>query len=226
MSMSASSSPTSASAPLPGSTPKPTSEDVSIPAEPSTWQYVSAGAVVVLLGLGYLSYKHFYLKQPSIFALPNGDDKNELFKAIGLVFAAVGLNYALFFLFGFGTSLAYTQYKCSKTSLLSQAKLSALFAINPAVTYLIIRVLTILRVHYDRIMLFAGLSKEVAGVWSVGAFMATWILFSAIMLVDDSATAACVPSASEATQFKEAVLKAEAARSAKNQPPAGQSPTD
>lgn len=207
----------------PGVTKKPTAEDVSIPAEPSTWQYISAGGVVVLLGLMYLGYKHFYLKQPSIFALPNGDDRNELFKALGMVALALLLVYAGFFLFGFGTSLAYTQYKCQKTNLVSQAKLSALFAVNPAVTYLIIRVLTILRVHYDRIMLSVGIARESVGPWSVGAFMATWILFSAIMLVDDSGTAACVPSASEATQFKDAVLKAEAARSAAaNQPPAGQ----
>lgn len=179
-----------------------------------------------MLGLGYLSYKHFYLKQPSIFALPNGDDKNELFKAIGLMLAAVALNYVAFFLFGFGMSAAYTQYKCSKTSLLSQAKLSALFAVNPAVAYLIIRLLTVLRIHYDRIMLTVGIGRDSASIWSVGAFMSTWILFSAIMLVDDSATTVCKPSASEATQFKDAVLKAEAARSAaQQQPPVGQ-PTD
>lgn len=217
-----SSSSTSATTP-PGVTKKPTAEDVSIPAEPSTWQYVSAGGVVILLGILYLSYKHFYLKQPSIFALPNGDDRNELFKALGMVALALLLVYAGFFLFGFGTSLAYTQYKCQKTNLTSQAKLSALFAVNPAVTYLIIRLLTILRVHYDRIMLTIGVARGSVGVWSVAAFMATWIIFSAIMLVDDSGTAACVPSASEATQFKDAVLKAEAARSAAaNQPPAGQ----
>lgn len=204
---------------------KPSAEDVSIPPEPSTWQYISAGSVVVLLGLGYLGYRHFYQKEPSILALPNGDDRNELFKAAGLVAAAVALNYAGFFLLGLGTSVAYTQYKCQKIQVTTQAKLASLFAINPGVTYLIIRLLTILRIHYDRIMLFLGIAKESASVWSVGAFMATWIVFSAIMLVDDSARSVCVPSASEATQFKEAVLKEEAARAAKQQPPVGQSTT-
>lgn len=222
-SSSTSSSSSSTSSSPPGVTKKPTSQDVSIPPEPSTWQYISAGSVIVLLALGYLTYKHFYLKQPSIFALPNGDDKNELFKAIGLVAVAVALNYAGFFLLGFGTSAAYTQYKCQKTSLLSQAKLAALFAANPGVTYLLIRLLTVLRIHYDRIMLSVGIARDTASVWSVGAFMSTWILFSAIMLLDDSASTVCVPSASEATQFKDAVLKSEAARAAKQQPPAGQS---
>lgn len=207
---------------IPGVPKKPTSEDVSIPVEPSTWQYISAGAVVLLLAIGYLSYKHFYLKQPSIFALPNGDDKNELFNALGLLALAVLINYGGFFLFGFASSAAYTQYKCGKTSLASQAKLAAVFAVNPAVTYLIIRVLTVLRIHYDRIMLSVGVARESVPIWSVAAFMATWILFSSIMLVDDSTRAVCKPSASEATKFKDAVLKDEAARAAKQQPPAGQ----
>ena len=85
---------------------------------------------------------------------------------------------------------------------------AAYFALNPAIAYLIIRTLTVLRKHYDRIMVSVGIKT---GIWSIGAFMSTWVLFQTILLFDESARQICMPSGDEATTFKNEVLASEKA---------------
>lgn len=204
-------------------TKKPTSEDVSIPQEPSKTQWILAGVAVGVLVLGYVSYYHFYQKKPGYLSLPNGEDRSELFRVLGRVVLAALAVYSLFLGIGVGLS-AYVGYQgCKKTDWTESAKQSALFALNPAVTYLIARTLELLRRHYDRVLVYVGVRNS---VWSIAAFMSTWILFQTILLVDESKRQICKPSASEATLFKNAVLADEAKRKAATTstklPPVGQ----
>ena len=206
-------------------TKKPTSEDVSIPQEPSKTQWILAGVAVGVILLGYAAYQHFYMKKPGFLSLPNGEDRNELLRAIGLMLAATAAVYALFLGLGIAASAGTAYQSCGKTDITESAKQGALFAINPAVTYLIARLFEMLRRHYDRVLVYVGVRSA---VWSIAAFMATWIIFQAILLVDESERQICKPDVNEATAFKNAVLAQEQER--KNQqlakkvqlPPVGQ----
>jgi hypothetical protein len=204
---------------LTGEQPPLTSEDFHPPEQPSTLQWILAGSVVGLAALAYLSYQHFYMKRPGYFALPNGDDKVETLRTIGYVFAATAAIYGIFV--GVGTGLsAYTAYmKCKKTDVTESAKQAAYYALNPAIAYLLIRTLLIIRRHYDRVLVWAGVRNV---VWSIAAFMATWIIYQTILLVDESQRQICKATESEQTEFKKQVLADEAARKAKTQPPVGQ----
>lgn len=206
---------------LTGSAPKPTSEDVSIPKEPSTWQWMLAGGIVGVLGFLYLCYQHFFLKRSGYLSLPNGEVPQDLFRALGSLAIAVVLVYALFLVLGIGLSF-YTAYtKCQKSDVTLSAEQGALYALNPALSYLFIRVLEFVRRHYDRVLVFAEVRNS---VWSIAAFMATWIVFQTILLVDESQRKICAPSADEATAFKNAVLEYETTKpkpASEKAPPVG-----
>lgn len=197
------------------------SEDVSIPKPPSTWQWILAGGVVGGLGLIYICYQHFFLKSPGYLSLPNGDDRQELFRALGGLALAVLAIYALFV--GVGTGLSfYTAYsKCQKSDVSVSAEYAAIYALNPAISYLLIRTLTFVRRHYDRVLVSAGIRD---GIWSIAAFMATWIVYQTILLADESQRTICAPSMDEATAFKNAVLEYEDAKpkpASEKMPPVG-----
>lgn len=206
---------------LTGTPPTPTSEDVSIPKPPSTWQWILAGSVVGGIGLVYISYQHFFMKVPGYLSLPNGDDRQGLFRALGGLGLAVLAVYALFV--GVGTGLSfYTAYsKCQKSDLSVSAEHAALYALNPAISYLLIRSLTFVRRHYDRVLVWGGVRD---GIWSIAAFMATWIVYQTILLADESQRTICAPSMDEATAFKNAVLEYEDAKpkpASEKMPPVG-----
>jgi hypothetical protein len=191
---------------LTGHAQKPTSEDVSIPKEPSTWQWALAGGVLGGLGMVYLCYQHFFLKHPGYLSLPNGEIPSELVRAIGFLALAVLAVYALFVALGFGLSF-YTAYsKCQKSDPTISAEQAAIYALNPAIGYLLIRTLEFVRRHYDRVLVWVGVRN---GIWSVAAFMATWIVYQTILLADESQRKICAPSMDEATAFKNAVLEYE-----------------
>jgi hypothetical protein len=191
---------------LTGTAPKPTAEDVSIPKEPSTWQWILAGGVIGFLGLLYISYQHFYLKRPGYLSLPNGDIPQDLFRSLGSLALAVAAVYAIFVAIGFGLSF-YTAYsKCQKSDPTISAEQGAIYALNPTIGYLLIRTLEFVRRHYDRVLVWAGVRNS---VWSIAAFMATWIVYQTILLADESQRKICSPSADEATAFKNAVLEYE-----------------
>ncbi len=194
---------------LTGKSAAPSSEDVSIPKPPSTWQWLLAGGVVGGLGLVYISYQHFFLKQPGYLSLPNGDDRQELFRSLGGLALAVVAVYAIFV--GIGTGLSfYTAYsKCQKSDIAVSAEHAAIYALNPAISYLLIRTLTFVRRHYDRVLVWGGVRD---GIWSIAAFMATWIVYQTILLADESQRQICAPSMDEATAFKNAVLEYEDAK--------------
>lgn len=191
---------------LTGKAPNPTAEDVSIPKEPSTWQWALAGGAVGFLGLLYVSYQHFWMKRPGYLSLPNGDIPQDVFRALGSLALAALAVYALFVALGFGLSF-YTAYtKCQKSDPTISAEQGALYALNPAIAYLLIRTLEFIRRHYDRVLVYAGVRSS---VWSIAAFMATWIIYQTILLADESQRKICAPSMSEATAFKTAVLEYE-----------------
>jgi hypothetical protein len=197
-------------------TKKPTPDDVSIPPQPPTALYVSAATGLALLVLGYLCYLHFYVGTPGILSIPTGPGLTTGLLYIGI---AVVVVYGAFFLIGFVESIAAGYFKCKKYDMSKSAVQAAYFALNPAIAYLIIRTLTVLRKHYDRIMVSVGIKT---GIWSIGAFMSTWVLFQTILLFDESARQICVPSGDEATAFKNEVLASEKARSDKLHSPPGQ----
>jgi hypothetical protein len=206
---------------LTGTSQPPTSEDVSIPKPPSTWQWILAGSVVGGLGLLYISYQHFFMKSPGYLSLPNGDDKQELFRALGGLALAVLAIYAVFV--GVGTGLSfYTAYsKCQKSDISTSAEHAAIYALNPAISYLLIRTLTFVRRHYDRVLVWGGIRN---GIWSIAAFMSTWIVYQTILLADESQRQICAPSADEATLFKNTVLEYEDSKpkpASEKMPPVG-----
>jgi hypothetical protein len=194
---------------------------VSIPKEPSTAQWMMAGGAIGFLGLLYLCYQHFFLKQAGYLSLPNGEFPSDLFRALGSLGIAVLVVYVLFLGLGIGLSF-YTAYtKCQKSDVTVSAEQGALYALNPAIAYLLIRVLEFVRRHYDRVLVFAGVRN---GVWSIAAFMATWIVYQTILLVDESQRKICAPSADEATAFKNAVLEYETTKpkpASEKAPPVG-----
>ena len=202
---------------LTGTPRKPTAEDVSIPKPPSTWQWILAGSALGFLGLLYVSYQHFYLKQPGYLSLPTSAPG----RALGGLALAVLIVYGLFVGLGVAISVGTAQAKCQKTDLKISSEQAALYALNPAISYLLIRTLEFIRRHYDRVMAWAGVQS---GVWSIAAFMATWIVYQTILLVDESQRQICQPSADEATAFKTAVLEYETTKpkpASESMPPAG-----
>lgn len=146
----------------------------------------------------------------AIFALTTGREWG--------IMAGIGLGlYAFFFLLGFGFSAAATFHSCEKVDSAKNAKYGSIWAVYPAVAWLIIRSFEILRVQFDRFYRSfdstdAGIER--AGWISIGYFLTLACVVGMYGLVGDSITDVCIPSIDEATKFKQNLLEQKAAKDA------------
>jgi hypothetical protein len=134
------------------------------------------------------------------------------------IMAGLGLGvYAFFMLLGFGFSAASTFQKCEKVDAAKNAKYGAIWAVYPAVAWYIIRIFEVVRIHFDRFYLSLDSTtggSERAGWISIGYFVTLACVVGMYGLVADSNRDVCIPTADEATRFKQNMIAAKAAKDA------------
>lgn len=186
---------------LTGEAPPPTSEDVHIRTPPSSTQFLYLGLLTVATLFCFFLFQHFVMKVPGYIDLPMSG-AIPILTRVGIVTIVA---YGVFTLYGFLISLYGSYSACGKQDTTVALQQGALFAVNPMISYLFIRLSSAVRVHYDRVI-------GAGTVWSIAAFMSTWIVYSAISLLDESKRQACKPTDDEATKFKKALLEKQAIR--------------
>lgn len=181
----------------------PTSEDVVIKEEYSLNSFQNTIYTIVGVIMIYFIYKHFIAKESGYLAISLVDNRNAFADLLYIFFAGLAV-YIIFLIYGIVISVIASKTKCDKTDFTVSAKESALFAVNPMVCYVFIRLVEALRIHYDKILSTIGLNNP---IWSISAFVSTWVIFKAIELVSDSEQKACVSTEEEARKYKEKFLK-------------------
>jgi hypothetical protein len=131
----------------------------------------------------------------------------------GMLFM-VGLGIYVFFMFlGVGISSYVTFAKCQKTDSTAHFKQGAIWGIYPFVTYILVRALEVIRIHFDNTYKSFDTSESCKGraPWlSVGWCLMLASLAGLYGLMDSSIEAVCIPSVDEATQFRQGMLRRQA----------------